>query len=266
MLPSLLLPVPYLQAAANSPASDSVAASASKAFPPILRVRVGPDSNACGITPPAGWNAGGTAGKKASGNRPLVIWLHGGMRSRNMEKGFEAHRALLSFVPPSAYWLASPSAYLENEWTRPQGIAHIEALIAYMASRYSVDTSDISMVGVSDGCLGVIAYAIQGKRAIGRRILVSSAPQLVLDADALPGQKGFAKGRWDFLQGGRDRLFPPDKVVPYLKRWEGLYPNAHLHYFPEGEHDFGYYAGKAPDLLKALLLPQKGGRTLAFPP
>jgi pimeloyl-ACP methyl ester carboxylesterase len=257
----LAVPAPGLPAPGNPPVS--VLAE----FPPTLRERVGPDSNACGITPPAGWSLAAAAGKKASGGkatggknkafgkRPLIIWLHGGMRSRNMEKGFEAHRALISFVSPSAYWLASPSSYLDNEWTRPQGVVHIDALIAYLAARYPVDTSDITMVGVSDGCLGVIAYAVHGKRAISRRILVSSAPQLVLDAEALPGQKRFAAGRWDFLQGGRDRLFPPDKVVPYLRRWESLYPNAHLHYFPDGEHDFSYYAVNASDLLRTLLLP-----------
>lgn len=178
-----------------------------------------------------------------------------------MEKGFAAHRALLTFVPPSAYWLASPSAYLDNEWTTPRGVAHIDSLIAYMADRYPVDTSDITMVGVSDGCLGVIAYAVRGGCAIRRRILVSSAPQLVLDAQALPGQKRFAKGGWDFLQGGRDRLFPPDKVLPYLRRWEKLYPNAHLHYFPDGEHDFSYYAVNAPGLLESLLRPDRPDRS-----
>jgi hypothetical protein len=246
-----------LPAVGNAPVSPLIQPA------PSLHVRVGPDSNACGITPPAGWEPFAGAGKaasKASAKRPLLIWLHGGMRSRNTEKGFEAHRALIPFVPPKAYWIASPSAYLDNEWTRPQGLAHIDALIGYMAARYPVDTSAITLFGVSDGCLGVIAYSLQGKRAekVVRRILVSSAPQLVLDAQALPGQKLFSGGSWDFLQGGRDQLFPPDQVVPYLRRWEGLYPNAHLHYFPDGEHDFGYYVLNAPDLLKALLIPQKG--------
>lgn len=247
-------------AAVNAPVSVTPAAPQP---PSSLHVRVGPDSNACGITPPAGWTSAagtGSTASKASAKRPLIIWLHGGMRSRNLEKGFEAHRALVPFVASNEYWLASPSAYLDNEWTRPQGLAHIDALIDYLAARYPVDTAAITLFGVSDGCQGVIAYSLQGKRAdsVVRRILVSGAPQLVLDADALPGRKRFAAGRWDFLQGGRDRLFPPDQVVPYLRRWEKLYPNAHLHYFPDGEHDFGYYAVKAPDLLKTLLLPEKG--------
>jgi pimeloyl-ACP methyl ester carboxylesterase len=270
---SLLAGCSWLAASAAPPgfANPSVPPTSSpttvpSAFPPTLRVRIGPDGNACGITPPAGWQpAADKAGKagKDSRTRPLILWLHGGMRSKNMEKGFEAHRALFAFVPPSAYWLASPSSYLHNEWTRPQGVAHIDSLIGYLADRYPVDTSDITLIGVSDGCLGVIAHAMRGGRSIRRRILVSSAPQLVLDEQALPRQNRFAEGRWDFLQGGRDRLFPPDKVLPYLKRWEELYPNAHLHYFPDGEHDFSYYAGNAPDLLKSLLRPDrpvKGGK------
>jgi pimeloyl-ACP methyl ester carboxylesterase len=133
------------------------------------------------------------------------------------------------------------------------GLAHIDALLDYMEAHYAFDPADINLVGVSDGSLGVIVYSAQGRRRLHRRVLISSAPQLVLPVEALPGQPRFADGRWDFLQGGRDRLFPADEVVPYLQRWEKLYPNAHLHYFPDGEHDFSFYAEKASGLLTGLL-------------
>lgn len=123
--------------------------------PPALHVRLGPDSNACGITTPPG---------KPKGKRGLILWLHGGMRSPNSEKGFEAH------------------------------------------------------------------------------------PRL-------------SQGSWDFLQGCRDRLFPADQVVPHLRRWEALHPNARLHYFPDGEHDFSFYAAQAPDLLKGLFSAENESRS-----
>lgn len=212
---------------------------------PALHLRLGPDSNACGITPPRG----GPPKRRPSG---LVVWLHGGMRSANREKGFEAHRAWLPFLPAGRYYLCSPSAFGGAEWPTPQGLGHIEALIAHMLSAYPIDSADISLVGVSDGGLGVIAYSLQGRFALRRRVLISSAPQLVLPMEALPGQARFARGRWDFLQGGRDRLFPPDQVFPYLRRFESLYPNAKFHAFPEGEHDFAWYARNAREPMMAL--------------
>ena len=222
---------------------------------PASRIRLGPDSIACGISVPA--QAQGKPRRKPG----LIVWLHGGMGSRNREKGFEAHRAILPFLDPGAYYVCSPSAYGGQEWPTPQGIAHIDALIDYMAAHYAFDTADINLVGVSDGNLGVIAYSLQGKRALHRRVLISSAPQLVLPLESLPGQARFGTGTWDFLQGGRDRLFPPDQVVPYLQQWEKLYPNAHLHYFPDGEHDFSYYSNSAAALLKSLFSAGKPKRT-----
>jgi pimeloyl-ACP methyl ester carboxylesterase len=223
-------------------------------FPPALHLRLGPDSNACGITVPAG------APRKGGPRRGLIVWLHGGMRSQNREKGFEAHRALIGFVDPKSWYLCSPSAFGGEEWLTPKGLAHIDALIDYMAAHYPIDTGDVNLVGVSDGSLGVIAYSLQGRRDPQRRVLISSFPPAVLPLEALAGQPRFARGSWDFLQGGRDRLFPVDQALPYLQQWERLYPNAHLHYFPDGEHDFSFYASQAPDLLKSLFSAKKGNR------
>jgi hypothetical protein len=222
-------------------------------MPPALHLSLGPDSNACGITLPARI--------KGAPRKPgLIIWLHGGMRGQNRSKGLEAHRALIPFLDAGRYILASPSAFGGAEWPTSLGIAHIDALIDHVAAHYDFDAGDINLVGVSDGNLGVIAYSLQGKREPHRRVLISSAPQLVLPMESLRGQARFTQGSWDFLQGGRDRLFPPDQVIPYLKEWESLYPNAHLHFFPEGEHDFSFYSENAADLLKGLFRPEKPSR------
>ncbi|MEO7776372.1 MAG: hypothetical protein ABIY63_02500 [Fibrobacteria bacterium] len=244
--------------------AGDLCAGASTALPaPALHLFLGQDSNACGITlpaRPAASGAGGAVGpaRKAARKPGLIVWLHGGMGGRNREKGLEAHRALLPFVAPGAYYLCSPSAFGGAEWPTPHGIAHIDALLDYMAAHYDFDQGDINLVGVSDGNLGIIAYSLNGKRGLHRRVLISSAPQLVLPPESLPGQARFGTGSWDFLQGGRDRLFPSDQVIPYLQRWEALYPNAHLHYFPEGEHDFSFYSENAADLLKGLLSRENG--------
>lgn len=212
---------------------------------PTSHIRLGPDSNACGITPPRG-------GPPRRGKAGLVVWLHGGMRSADREKGFEAHRAWLPYLPPRRYWLCGPSAYGGAEWTTPAGLAHIEGLIAHMLAAYPIDSTDISLVGVSDGCLGVIAYSLAGRHVPRRRVLISSAPQLVLPAERMAGIPRFALGRWDFLQGGQDRLFPSDRVFPYLQRFAEAYPNAAVHRFPDGEHDFSWYSAHARDTLMAL--------------
>jgi len=256
----------FAAAAAQSSLPADPPATASKAAvpaariqaPPALHLRLGLDSVACGISLPAG-------GPPKRGKAGLIIWLHGGMRSQNREKGFEAHRGWLDYIPPRRYYVCSPSAYAGAEWPTPQGLAHIEFLIGYMLKNYPIDPGDVNMVGVSDGCLGVVSYSLQGSRPLRHRVLISSAPQLVLPMESLPGQARFSQGTWDFVQGGKDRLFPSDQVFPYFSQFRALYPNAQVHAFPEGEHDFSWYAEHAPDLLRTFFeesrSPGKGPAT-----
>lgn len=226
------------------PALAALSLAAMADVPAALHLRLGPDSVACGITlPEGGLPKGGRAG--------LIVWLHGGMRSANREKGYEAHRAWLGYIPARRYFLCSPSAYGGAEWPTAQGLEHIETLIGYMLKTYPIDPKDVNMVGVSDGCLGVVAYSLQGSRPLHRRILISSAPQLVLPVESLVGRAEFKSGTWDFVQGGRDRLFPADQIMPYLERFRADYPNARIHFFPDGEHDFSWYIAHAPNLLES---------------
>jgi pimeloyl-ACP methyl ester carboxylesterase len=206
-------------------------------------VELGSDRNVCGITAPA---------KKPAHRIGLIVWFHGGMRSQNREKGLDAHRALLYFVDPNAYYMCSPSAFAGADWMSPEAMAHADTLIDYMLAHYPIDTRNINLVGVSDGSLAVIRYSMHGRRDIRRRLLISSAPQLALPPENLAAQKRFAQGSWDFFQGGRDRLFPVDAVLPYLQAWEKTFPNVRLHYYPDGEHDFSYYAENALDSLKSI--------------
>lgn len=230
---------------------------ANETSPPTLHLWLGPDSNACGITVPqllTNPKSGTQSPKKLSQRLGLILWLHGGMRSGNREKGLEAHRALIPFLKGDAYYLASPSAFAGEDWLTLKGQEHIENLITYMLEHYEIDSSNINLVGVSDGTLGVIEYSKQGHHKINRRVLISCNPQIVLPFDSLAGRANFATGTWDFFQGGRDRLFPANQTIPYLQEWERAYPNTQLHYFPDGEHDFSFYSNHAAHLLQEIFI------------
>ena len=206
-----------------------------------IQIRLGPDSNACGIILP-----------KPLKRAPLILWLHGGMRSQRTTKGWDAEKALLPYLKPGSYYLCSPSAYAEADWLTPQGLAHVETLLNYMEKHYPVEKNRLIFVGVSDGCLGAIHYAGEGKRKPFRFILFSSHPSLAVDPNALLTDPRYTKTRWDLFQGGRDRLFPSQEVFPLLKDWAGANPKIKLHLYPEGEHDFSWYAVHAEPEIRAL--------------
>ena len=210
------------------------AESGAKGWSEIIKVRIGPDSNACGIVLP-----------KPLKSLPLIVWLHGGMRSQNETKGWEAQSAILPFLKPGSYFVCSPSGYAGADWLTPEGMAHIDALIDYMEHHYPIRKDKLIFVAVSDGCLGAIRYASEGKRNPLKYVLFSSCPPLAVDPGAILSQPVYTKTRWDIFQGGRDRLFPSDQIFPLLQEWARVNPRVKLHLYPEGEHDFSWYKENA---------------------
>lgn len=227
------------------------AGAAPRPVPPPARLLVGPERILCGVTAPDLESI--TTRKGHERRLGLILWFHGGMRSRNPEKGLDAHRPLLDFVDPASHVLASPSAFAGRDWLGPGALATTEALIDTLLSLYPIDPGNLRLIGVSDGSLAVIRYGSGGRRRAQALILVSSLPQLALPPDRWQGDMRIAEGSWHFLQGGRDRLFPEATVLPYLREWVRRYPASRLHYFPEGEHDFSWYAIHAAPLLRELL-------------
>ena len=209
----------------------------------VIRLKVGEDGNAAGILVADPVHPG-----------PVILWLHGGMRSTRMDKGPDAVVTLQPFLPAGRGLLCSPSAYRGSDWTQPAGLAHIEALLDSVAARYPHARMDrLIIAGVSDGCLGALHYAARGKRKPTRFLLFSVHPGLVLTPGQLRDEPAFNSTRWDIFQGGKDRLFPSAEVFPLLKDWARANPRVKLHLYPDGEHDFGWYAENAPEEIRTAL-------------
>ncbi|MFC1584008.1 hypothetical protein ACFL5V_00525 [Fibrobacterota bacterium] len=200
-----------------------------------LILSIGPHKNICGITAPE--HPDKTPG--------LIIWFHGGMNSPVKDKGGTAHLAMLPFIGDGRYYLASPSAFRGQDWLSAGGMESTGALINYMLKTYAIDKTNINLAGVSDGCLAVIGYSLRTKHPIKRRLLFSSFPALVINREGVREQKVLYQGTWHFFQGGKDRLFPGEKVLPFLNYWEHTIPGTRVYWFPEGLHDFSFYAEHA---------------------
>jgi hypothetical protein len=199
------------------------------------------DRNACGLVHPVPLKP-----------RPLLLWLHGGMRSARQDKGLTAMVALKPFLKDGAYYLASPSAFAGADWTTAAGLRHIEALLDTLAATYPVKMESLVIAGVSDGSLGALRYAMSGTRKPLRFLLFSAYPQILIPEETLLNAAAFRTTRWDIFQGGRDALFPAADVFPLLKKWSASNPKVRLHLFPNGEHDFNWYGAHAPAEIGAL--------------
>ena len=176
----------------------------------------------------------------------VVVWFHGGMTSGNCRKGFVAGEDFSKLFPNVI--VVSASACRENHWVTPTMETVIEAALDSVAARRKAPVDEVSLVGVSDGALGVLDYSMRGKRRVRDRLLVSSFGKLLGPAGEIAAQPRVRSGRWRFLQGGNDRLFPAEQAKPWIEEFcRAVGVDCALRFDPAGEHDWSYWREKHID-------------------
>jgi pimeloyl-ACP methyl ester carboxylesterase len=176
---------------------------------------------------------------------PVVVWFHGGMGSGNCAKGLVAGSSFAELYPEKI--VVSLSACRENHWVTKGMVDAVDAALDSVAARRKSSVERVSLVGVSDGSLGVLIYSLEGRRSVDDRLLVSSFGKLLGEARAIAGANDarMRLGRWRFLQGGKDRLYPSEQTVPWIESFcGGVQSDCALRFDPEGEHDWSYWKGK----------------------
>jgi pimeloyl-ACP methyl ester carboxylesterase len=181
----------------------------------------------------------------------VVVWFHGGMGSSNCAKGLVAGTDFANLYPEKI--VISVSACRENHWVTETMMNVVDAALDSVAARRKSPVDEVLLVGVSDGALGVILYSIQGKRRVKDRLLVSSFGKILGEASAVAGANAsrMRSGRWRFLQGGKDRLYPSDQTVPWITEFcKAVQVDCELRFDPEGEHDWSYWKDKRLDWIR----------------
>jgi hypothetical protein len=111
------------------------------------------------------------------------------------------------------------------------------------------------LLGVSDGGLGVLAYTLEGRRFVARRMLVSVWLGQLADPSVLARVPRVRQGGWRFFQGGSDRLYPKGNTVPWMREFcAGMGSLQCLVQFDAaGEHDWAWWRAHRLEWLKAAL-------------
>lgn len=222
-----------------NPASDTL--TIHRKMPPVKGSIMFPVTSPTSDMPVGVWRH---INKKATAG--TIVWFHGGMTSNNCQKGLVAGGALSKMMPD--YTVVSASACKQSHWVEPTTIEALDDALDSLAKRQKKDIPEISLVGVSDGSLGVIAYSMWGKRKIKNRILMSSYGESLGPAAQVAGQPALKKGRWRFIQGGADRLYPAEKSIPWIQEFcKAVDTNCDLKFDPQGEHDWSYWQNKHKD-------------------
>lgn len=174
---------------------------------------------------------------------PVLVWFHGGMTSGNCVKGLVAGGDLSKMYPSAI--VVSASACRENHWATAPMVAAVDLALDSLAVVRKIPIENVSLVGVSDGAIGVFFYSLNGRRHVQDRLLMSSNGSLLGEAQKLASFEKFKEGRWRFLQGGSDRLYPSNITIPWIDTFcKSLRSDCDLRFDPAGEHDWSYWQNK----------------------
>lgn len=200
-------------------------------------------------------SAVGVWGDFKKSDRPVAVWFHGGMSSAKCDKGLVAGADLGEML--SDYVVISASACGKDHWVLPEAAGIVDAALDSVALRRKGDVGEVYLVGVSDGALGVMAYSMWGKRKARARLLISSYGAMLGEASMVAEGLLHKGGRWRFLQGGADRLYPAGVTVPWIESFCGSVGQASgpqnrpsscdLKFDAAGEHDWSYWKSRHKD-------------------
>lgn len=188
----------------------------------------------------------------------VVVWFHGGMTSSNCEKGLVAGDDFAKLFPDII--VVSASACRDRHWATKAMVAAVDAALDSVAARRGSPVDAVSLVGVSDGALGALVYSMEGKRRVKDRLLASSFGKLLGEARTLAGMDAsrMRLGRWRFLQGGNDRLFPAGEARPWIEEFcSAVQADCMLRFDPAGEHDWSYWREKHLDWIREAIQTKK---------
>lgn len=174
---------------------------------------------------------------------PVLVWFHGGMTSSNCAKGLVAGDDLSKLYPTAI--VVSASACRESHWATAQMVSVVDYALDSLAVVRKIPIENVSLVGVSDGAVGVFFYSLNGRRHVQDRLLMSSNGSMMGEAQKLASWEKFKEGRWRFLQGGSDRLYPSNITIPWIDTFcKSVKADCDLKFDPAGEHDWSYWKSK----------------------
>lgn len=181
--------------------------------------------------------------KPATQSKPapsVYLWFHGGMTSGNCAKGLIAGADFAELHPKAI--VMSTSACKTNHWWTATTAPIADAALDSLEKRIGATIKEVSLVGVSDGGMGIFAYSLYGKRSIKSRLFISANGSLLGPAAAIAKEPKLHTGKYRFLQGGADRLYSPAETIPWVESFcKAVQVDCELKYDPQGEHDWSYW-------------------------
>lgn len=177
---------------------------------------------------------------------PLVLWLHGGVNGDKQDRGAEVAYYFAKEADSLYFIFAAVSGERGATWFDPIGIGNVREAVRTLKLRYNVDDNRVILAGVSDGGVGCYISGMHYPADFAGYIVCSASPDLLpaLGVPFLPANMRLRQ--WLIIHGGRDRLFPGERIKEYVSLFRTFKAPLAFHYHDTAGHGLEYMALEKP--------------------
>ena len=181
---------------------------------------------------------------------PVRVYLHGGVsRPRRADAdwwrnndGYARSDSLVVF----------PESWADSIWWESSQVENLAGMLNDIKRRYNVDENAVYMLGISDGATAAYYHAFKAPTPWAAFLPFNGHPLVLANpATGVEGQMYVTNLRnrpFFVINGGQDRLYPVDAVVPFLRLFVDAGVFIDFRPQPEAGHDMRWWGAESPNI------------------
>ena len=175
---------------------------------------------------------------------PVKFYLHGGVARPAWRKGGEWWSNYTRFEDPD--WISVfPSSWESSMWWQRRQADNLAGILDRLKSTYNVDENNVHLIGVSDGATGVYFFAFRAPTPWASFLPFIGHPAVLANQSLGVDGTMYARNLLDqpffIVNGGRDRLYPAERVLPYVDLFQRAGAEVEFRPHPEAGHDTSWW-------------------------
>lgn len=182
---------------------------------------------------------------------PVRFYLHGGVSRPAWRKGGAWWSGYDRFEDPDRISVF-PSSWDSSMWWQARQAENLPAILATLKRTYNVDENAVHMIGISDGATGAYFFAFRAPTPwasflpfIGHPAVLANK-RLGVDGEMYP--RNLLDRPFFIVNSGNDRLYPTQRVIPYLDLMQRAGARIAFHPQPEAGHDTSWWPAEAENI------------------
>ena len=181
---------------------------------------------------------------------PVRVYLHGGVsRPRRDEAPF--WRNPDRFLRDDAF-VVFPESWSDAMWWQANQAENLTGMLNDIKRRYNINENALSLLGVSDGATGVFYHAFKAPTPWASFLSFNGHPVVLANASTFADGQMYVTNLRNkplfAVNGGRDRLYPIESVVPFLRLFVDAGVQIDFRPKPEAEHNMAWWDEESPNV------------------